>query len=226
LLKGQRYNFAYKTPQGGLPNSVVVVQIKQLDVTPRTSIEPSPVRLRRYGIDFACFRSQRGDASLPQWPPEGVRGRDLPAIPYAQFDEFHRQGFTSADEDRFLRENLHFRYFNGQTCVSTLDPIRRAQFLMHDPQHFATKIDTLFISLGMSPTKANAQEFETIRKYERLKILVSNYRRGTNPQGCVAFSSKAGRPESSRLDVVVRDIERQVQAYPFDQSRNWSFELK
>lgn len=226
LLKGLKYDFVYKTLPSGLPNSVVVIQVKQIDAPVKTSLAASPVGMRRYGIDFACFRGKRGDAVLPQWPPEVVRGRDLRLMPFEKFDEFHRQGSTSADEDDFMRSNLHFRYFNGQACVSTLDPIRRAQFLMNDPKDFAGKIQSFFISLGMSPVKPNEDSVAQVKKYDRLKILVSNYRRGMSPQGCVQFSSKAGRPESTRLDVVLRDIEQQVQTFPIDTSQSWSFELK
>jgi hypothetical protein len=227
LKKGQLYNFIYKTPPGGLPNSLVVVQVKQLDATPRTTLAPSPVRIRRYALDFACYRG-RHDVSLPQLPSDAVRGRDLPAIDYDKYDEFHRDGFTSSTEDRYFHNNVHLSYFNGQSCVSTLDPARRAQFLIHDHKNFAGRLERIFISLGAPPNKANAADLETVRKYERLKVLISNYRRGSNPQGCAAFSTKAGGSNSVQLDVVVRDIEQQVQAgFPlYDTSRNWSFLLE
>ncbi len=225
LKKGEHYNFIYKTPSGGLPNSLVIVQVKQLDSTPRTTVAPSPVRMRRYGLGFVCYRQQR-DASRPEWPPATVRGSDLPEIAYDKYDQFHRDGFTSSEEDRFFHNNIHLSYFNGQTCVSTLDPVRRSQFLFHDHKNFAGRFDQFLISLGAGATKANAEELDTVRKYERLKVLVSNYRRGANPQGCAAFSTRAGGANSTRLDVVVRDIEQQVLAHPYDTSRNWSFLLE
>jgi len=228
LKKGQLYNFIYKTPStGGMPNSLVVVQVKQLDATPRTTVAPSPVRIRRYAMDFACYRGQH-NVSLPELPPATVRGRDLHPIDYDKYDQFHRNGFTSSEEDQFFHNNVHLRYFNGQTCVSTLDPERRAQFLFHDPKHFASRVERIFISLGATPPAANAGELEGVRRYERLKVLISNYRRGSNPQGCAAFSTRAGGENSTQIDIVVRDIEQQVQAgFPlYDASRNWSFLLE
>jgi hypothetical protein len=228
LKKGQYYNFIYKTPSsGGTPNSLVVVQIKQLDATARATVAPSPVRMRRYALDFACYRG-RQDVSLPDLPPATVRGGELREIDYNKYDQFHRDGFTSSEEDRFFQNNLHLRYFNGRTCVSTLDPARRAQFLLHDHKQFSGRFEQFFISVGLTANKANAGELETVRKYARLKVLVSNYRRGSQPQGCAAFSTKAGGSNSIRLDVVVRDIEQQVQAgFPgYDTSRSWSFLLE
>jgi len=227
LKKAQYYNFIYKTPSsGGRPNSLVVVQVKQLDATPRTTA--APVRMRRYALDFACYRGRPDNVSRPEWPPATVRGSELREIDYDKYDQFHRVGFTSSEEDRFFQKNVHLSYYNGQTCVSTLDPERRAQFLIHDHKNYASRFERFLISVGGTPNKANAGELETVRKYERLKVLISNYRRGSNPQGCAAFSTRAGGSNSTRLDVVVRDIEQQVQAgFPgFDTSRSWSFLLE
>jgi hypothetical protein len=223
LEKGKRYNFIFKVPQGGMPNSLVVVQVKQVDLIPKRVAEGSPVRMQRYRIEFACYRRHR-DATSPQWPPEGVPGRNLPSISYSAYDEFHRNGFTNADDDRLLTTKFHVRYFNGQTCVSTLDPVRRAQFLMHDTNNFAGRTESFLVKLGAYSLPANAGD-DAAKQYERLKVVLSNYRRASDTQGCFGFSTKAGRSESLRLDVVVRDIERQVQAYPFDLSKSWSFGL-
>lgn len=224
LKKAQSYNFLFKTLPGGMRNSLVVIQVKQMDVQMRN--QPSDVRLQRYALNFGCFRRQT-NVPLPQWPPEDVH--NLPSVPYDSYDEFHRNGFTSSDEDRRLRA-FHVRYFNGSTCVSTLEPVRRAQFLIHDPQHYAGRTGTFFAHLGVYTTPANAQELDAVRKYEKLKIIVSNYSRPDLREGCFAFSTRAGGPKSTRLDLVVRDIERQVQAVQQDWSNDtthtWSFELE
>jgi hypothetical protein len=227
LKKAEPYNFIYKTTSEGLPNSLVIVQIKQLDAA-RTNPTPSPVRLRRYAFNFACYQGSR-NAPAPQWPSADVRGRDLTAIPYSNYDEFHRTGATNAEQDAILRTRLgfHVRYNNGvsRTCVSTLDPERRAQFLMEDWRNYAGHVGGFFISLGAYSTTASAQSLDDVRKYERLKVLLSNYSRGGKTEGCVGFSTKAGGPQSTHLDIVLRDIERQVQASG-DTSRTWSFALQ
>src|ERR1700686_71305 len=77
LKKGEPYNFIYRTSSDGLPNSLVIVQVKQLDAA-TTNSKPSPVRLRRYAFNFACYRGER-NVSFAQWPSAKVRGRDLTA---------------------------------------------------------------------------------------------------------------------------------------------------
>lgn len=224
LQKAQRYNFVYRVPAAGAANSLVIAQIKQLDAGHR-AIKPSKVRMQRYPISFACV-GRRQNESLPQWPHSEVRGRDLPSVDYDRYDAFHRNGFTTSDEDHVLRSSLHVRYHNGQACVSTQDPVRRAQFLLHDHKSFAWRTGTFFLRVGLYTTTATGDEYQKVAEYKRLKVIVTNYRQSGEQPRCFSFSTKAGRPESTRLDISIRDIEKQAAAYPYDLTRQWSFELE
>lgn len=223
LSPGQRYRFLYKTSTDSTNvNSLVAINVKQLDISPRGT--PSPVRLRRYPFHFACV-GFRNDVSLPGWPGKEVQGRNLPSIPYDKYDQFHRFGFTSPEETALLKK-FHVSYFNGQECVSTTDAIRRAQFLFTDRQDYHGPFVALAFRFGAYTASANAQSLETIAKYERLKVLVSNYSRPANTAGCFSFTTRAGAAKSIKLDVTVSDIEQQVRSAPFDSSRSWSFDLQ
>ena len=135
LNPGQNYRFLLKTATDGTNvNSLVVIQVKRLDATSRGA--PAPVRLRRYPLDFACVGTSTEAA------PRCRSGRQArctaeicPAFPTTSTIQFHRYGFTTPDETDRLRQ-FHVSYFNGQSCVSTTDPIRRAQFLFTDRQDY------------------------------------------------------------------------------------------
>ena len=224
LNPGQNYRFLLKTATDGTNvNSLVVIQVKRLDATSRGA--PAPVRLRRYPLDFACVGFNRGGASVPEWPPSEVHGRNLPSVPYDKYDQFHRYGFTTPDETDRLRQ-FHVSYFNGQSCVSTTDPIRRAQFLFTDRQDYHGYVVSAVTRFGIFATEANAQSLETMSKYEDLKVLLGNYRRPPNTAGCFSFSTRAGAVKSVRLDLTISDIEQQVRTAPFDSSQSWSFDLQ
>jgi hypothetical protein len=225
LNPGQSYRFLYKTFEGNTTvNSLVAIHIKRLDVLPRGVSTPSPVRLRRYALDFACVGFKK-NVTLPAWPGEDVQGRNLPSVPYDKYDQFHRFGYTSPDESALLKQ-FHVSYYNGQQCVSTTDPVRRAQFLFTDRGSYHGPWVSLATRFGIYTPEANAQDIASIARYESLKVLVSNYRGSANTSGCFSFTTRAGAARSAKLDVTISDIEQQVRSAPFDTSESWSFQLR
>jgi hypothetical protein len=223
LSRGRRYQFLYKPLNPVASNSLVVVQVKRRE-TQSGSEKPAPVELRKDAIRFACVGRNRS-ASVEGWPPEGVAGRAAPNIGYASYDRFHRYGFTNADDMTLLRK-FHVRYFNGQTCVSTLDPVRRTQFLFHDHLNYPSRPLAFVARLGFYVSEANAQELDAIKRYERLRVILTNYQRAASAQGCFEFSVRTG-PATAGIDLVLRDLESQASRLPtFDTTARWSFDVK
>src|SRR5581483_360262 len=117
LRPGSKHHFIYKIEPSVIQNSLVVVQFKRLENPARQGATPVPVRLKREAVPFGCSGFARNTPLAP-WPPEGVSGSQLPQVAYANYDQFHRLGFTSGDDDHLLRKKFHVRYFNGQDCNS------------------------------------------------------------------------------------------------------------
>ncbi|HWV40408.1 hypothetical protein [Pseudorhodoplanes sp.] len=222
LSRGRRYQFLYKPQNPVASNSLVVVQVKRLE-TSSGSEKPVPVELRRDAVRFACVGRNRS-ASVEAWPPEGVSGHAAPKIGYTSYDRFHRYGFTNADDMTLLRK-FHVRYFNGQSCVSTLDPVRRTQFLFHDHMNYPSRPFAFAARLGLYVNEANAQQLDAIKRYERLRVILTNYQQAASSQGCFEFSVRTG-PATAGIDLGLRDLERASRVPTFDTTARWSFDVK
>ncbi len=233
LERKRRYTFLYKTdPMGpmGATNSLVIARIKLVAAAPLHNVKPPDVEIKRYGFHFACVADvYKGDESLAAWPsdPPHAKRQVFQRIPFDKFDHFHRYGFTTGDTDKELRQNTHFHvvYYNGKSCVSTLSRSRIRQFLLEDRDNVPWFIVSVANRLGgfFDVTRAEAQQAE---KYEKLRVIVTNYQRKPNQSGCFEFTTRAGTAESKTLEISVGDVEKQVQSYPFDISKTWSFDLK
>ena len=226
LQRGQTYQFLYRTSPTPIQNSSVVIKIRQTGSKP---LPGSPVQLRRYALALRLRSS-----AVVLSGPRGLRissatklTRPRCRIRHVQ-DQFHRYGPTSAAEHRMLQTNLHTRYNNGQGCVSTLEDIRRAQFLFQDGRSIPGRPVAFLgrVSGTTAPGPATAAESEQIRQYERLKLVVSNYRKNLNAPGCFAFALQAGSASTLSLEFTMSDLERQVQATPWDTSKSWTFKLQ
>jgi hypothetical protein len=227
LKKGQTYRFLYKINLNQAINSLVIVQLKRTALLPAKDPKTPDVQLKRFGMTFACYRSQKGTASLNAWPPD-VQNRTLyQSIKFQNYDQFHRYGFTAADDDKMLRRvnQFHVLYFNGRTCVSTLESSRLPQFLIEDRQNIPWRIEGIFRRLTGWVGNVTATAAEKAQKYDRLKILVSSYSNLPDAPGCFSFPARAGNANSSNLEILISDVEQQAQT-PFDLSESWSFDLQ
>jgi hypothetical protein len=230
LRHGRKYHFIYKVSPPVAQNSLVVIHIKRLDNPARDSSSPVRVLMRRKSINFGCHGFYK-HVRIPSWPPKNISDERLPSVAYENYDQFHRLGYTSGDEDYLLREKFHVRYDNGSGCVSTLDTARRWQFLFEDRTNVFGRIAAFFARLGIYTPTANAAALDQIKKFEKLKVLVANYASLKGPDGkvtpaCFGFSVYTGGTKTVRLDISVSDIESVAPFFPFDAAKAWSFDVQ
>ncbi len=230
LRRGRHYHFIYKVLPTFAQNSLVVVHIKRLDNPSRDKSSPARVKLQRKSIQFGC-RGFSKHVKLRSWPPSAISERYLPSVGYDKYDHFHRYGYTSGDEDRVLRNKFHVRYNNGNGCVSTLDAERRWQFLFEDRTNVPGVIAAFLARLNLYASSANAAALEQVRKFAKLKVLVTNYasekdRNGAIAPACFGFAISTGGSRTVRVDVSVSDVESVAPLFPFDATKDWSFNVQ
>jgi hypothetical protein len=133
-------------------------------------------------------------------------------------------GSTSPDAAGFLHDNFHTNYFDGKSCVSTLEPTRRAQFLLFDRRNVPDRTTAFISRLGAAPEAVHADPI--YQKYERFKVLLTNYQKAAQGSGCFSFSA---RTVSSELEVSLSDLEEKVRygtIFDLYLLKTWDFELK
>jgi hypothetical protein len=225
LQRNRTYRFLYKTPDDEIVNSLVVIQLMQIGSTPRKVDKPVDVQLAREALNFAC-RAFRQNIYRASWPADVDEDTRLPTVDYDKYDQFHREGYTSLAEAGFMTRDFHTQYFDGDTCVSTLDPPRRSQFLLFARRNVETRVSSFFNRFGAKPDEAIAAPEERPQQYERLKVLLSNYQKQPHKSGCFSFNA---RGTGSQLQVSFSDLEDKVRHatfWDFDRMATWTFDLR
>lgn len=222
IVKDKATPFIFKTGATPVANSLVVLQLKYVGTTPRS--DPSNVRLMRHRLDFACYRRNRNHVrtAIPDDPDMVDRA---PEVSYRGYDEFHRYGFTGG-ADRDVLANFHTRYFNGETCVPTTDTQRRAQFLFEDRSNVAGAFQSVWRRLGGSDGRAIAAPGSEILKYQQLHVVVSNYRKRPQENGCFGFSVQGA---GGAVEIAMSDIEENVRDPRDDRrffQRKWTLDVR
>jgi hypothetical protein len=197
IQKAKLYTFLYKTPQSGIQNSLVVIQLK--GIASRPVPKPVAVHLTRQQLSFACFSSH--GATFPNDAFPGAADRD--AVDYDKYDQFHRYGFAPK-EDRKIFLKFHTNYSNGSECVSTLEAVRRAQFLFADRTNVASLWVALWTQYGLGTPEAVAAD---INQYDDLRVVLANYKKQPQTSGCVSF---VGQSDGTALEIALSDLEEKV----------------
>ena len=233
LEPGNRYNFIFKTAESLPRNSMVVVQTKRLNNPSRVETKPVDVQIRRNALNFSCgpFGTNVYESA---WPPDDAKGNQVPSVSFYKYDQFHRYGYTAKEERSRLWSKFHVVYFNGSTCVSTLDAARRSQFLLYDRTNIPSKFVAFLERISVvSPSAAIAAGQNEMAKYEKIKVLLTNYQivnqdSGRNPvAGCFGFSASSGTTKTSQLEISVSDLELNAPYWPLlDLTKTWTFDVK
>lgn len=227
-----RYNFIFKTEQNFSRNSLVVVQTKRLDNPARIEMKPVGVKIRRDALKFSCQLFAE-NVFQSAWPRDDARGDQVPSVSFDKYDQFHRYGYTAKEERSHLWNRFHVAYHNGSTCVSTLDPARRFQFLLYERNNIPSKFVAFLERINvLSPSAALAANKSEMAKYEKLKVVVTNYQIVKNPTetrpgaGCFGFSASTGGNKTATLTVSMSDLEENAPYFPLDQTVTWNFEVR
>lgn len=214
--------FLYRTAATPIQNSLVVVQLKYVGTTPRGSI--SGVRLTRHALDFACYRRNKAHVreAIPLDPDDPTRAP--PEVPYKNYDDFHRYGFTSSDHHRTL-SNFHTRYFNGEECVTTTDLNRRAQFLFEDRSNVAGVFRSAWRRIGGDDIVTTAVAAPEMLKYQQLHVVVSNYKKRPGLNGCFSFAVQG---LGAAVEIAISDVEENVRSTDVQgrfSQRTWTIDV-
>jgi hypothetical protein len=201
IQRGVSYQFLYKTPQTDVQNSLVVIQLKGIAARPVPT--PVAVKLTRQQLSFACY-TKHWTYSNDSFPAPG----DNDTVAYNIYDRFHRYGYAPLSERRVLLK-FHTNYFNGSECVSTLEAVRRAQFLFADRPGVATFWVALSTQVGLRAPEAVAAE---INQYDHLGVVIANYRKQPQASGCISF---LGRSDSTALEINLSDLEEKAHTVNF-----------
>jgi hypothetical protein len=199
------HRFAYRTGATGVRNSLVVVQLKYAGTPPADRV--ADVKLTRYPFDFACYRRSRDhvQSAIPADPENPDRAS---SVSYRSYDEFHRYGYTNTDNRQKL-SGFHTRYFNGERCVTTTDPDRRAQFLFERRDAVAGGFSSVWRRVAGDGTALAGVESNDMRRYEQLHVVLSNYKKRALVNGCFSFAMRA---QGGAVEIGLSDIEENVAA--------------
>jgi hypothetical protein len=220
LKKGATHRFLYRTNATPVQNSLVVIQLKYVGVSPQS--KASRVALSRQAINFGCNkRSQNyvypAIAALPE------QLNSAPKVSYENYDQFYRYGYSgSEDQPTFWDFNVR-RYFNGATCVRTADPERAGQFLFEKRDDVAGWFRTAWRKSGAQEAigPALAQPGNEILRYQDLHVYLANYQKRPDATGCFSFPLQG---KGSSVEVAVSDVEENVRARTFGQ-HSWVFSV-
>jgi hypothetical protein len=243
LNPNKAYNFYYRTEGTPIKNSLVAVQIKYLEATPRPrTLNPVGVNLERDATPFACDKKLHKD--LPYKYGKYIDNQLVDAIDYDEYDQYHRWGRFSGDIDAELHENFHLRYNNGSQCVRS-DEERRAQLLlMHARNTLPSRWEEAAYRAGLSKLaenfkipKAYAQYAKTpserralrertdVVPFSQLKVLLTNYQKNELSSGCFGFSISTNLTDRvrqlSEIDVSFSDLEESIINFPHP---NWNYQ--
>jgi hypothetical protein len=219
VQRGSNDRFLYKTAETPVQNSLVIIQFQYVGTEPHKSA--SAVSLARQRVDFACFRG--GHAAVRDAVP--VDPDDVghaPSVTYGSYDKFHRTGGADSWGDRQTLESFHVHYFNGNACVRTTDDGRRQQFLFERREEQEGYFSTLVARLNIPQFSTPAVAGPEVLKYEKLHVLLGNYKKKPLTSGCVSFSVPA---QGSALDIVLSDIEDNVLHNSVAPTKTWSLNV-
>jgi hypothetical protein len=222
LQSKKPYRFLYSTGATGIKNSMVVVQLKHVGSSPQQ--KPADVQLARDALNFACV-GFRKNVYRQSWPGNVDSEEALPALPYDKYDQYHRRGYTSRSEAQYLHDDFHTNYFDGDACVSTLEPVRRGQFLLFARRDVSDRTSSLINRFGGSVGESVADD-TVVKRYERFKIILTNYQKESQASGCFSFSA---RGDGAELEVSLADLEEKAKyGTIFDRHtlKTWNFQLK
>jgi hypothetical protein len=200
IQKGVNYRFLYKTRATEIQNSLVVVQLKAMAAQPVP--EPVAIKLTRQQLNFACYTKDNKQDPIPADADDVTAAPD---VGYSIYDRFHRYGYAPRKELRVLL-SFHTSYFNGSACVSTLEKVRRAQFLFADRSNVAGITVGLLTRFGIDTPVAVAAE---INHYDHLQVVLANYKKQPQASGCISF---LGRSDGPSLEIDVSDLEEKAHA--------------
>ena len=162
-------------------------------------------------------------------PLSGMRCRSIPTT-----SGMHRALLTGATTnsiapaaptlwgDRQTLESFHVHYFNGNACVRTTDDGRRQQFLFERREEQEGYFSTLVARLNIPQFSTPAVAGPEVLKYEKLHVLLGNYKKKPLTSGCVSFSVPA---QGSALDIVLSDIEDNVLHNSVAPTKTWSLNV-
>jgi hypothetical protein len=212
LKQNVPYHFLYKTSPTDILRSLVVVQLKGVAAQPVAA--PVAVSVSRHRLSFACYRNPLKlfrvsiYTNLPH-PPDADGDSAGAGVPYSNYDHFNRYGDTSMPSQGVLWQ-IHTNYSNGAECVSTLETVRRAQFLFTNRDQVPGFFVALGTDVGIKEPVAIAAE---INKYNHLQVIVTNYEKPdqTSAQAqtsaCIRFVARSYSPA---LEINLSDLEQKV----------------
>ena len=201
IRKAVTYRFLYKTPRTSIQNSLIVIQLK--GVAAQAVPAPVSVKLTRQQLSFACHTKSWTYVQGPI-PDDVDNVSAAPDVAYDVYDQFHRYGFAPRKELKVLLK-FHTSYFNGSACVSTLEKVRRAQFLFTDRANVADILVSLWTRFGFGTPTAVAAE---INRYDHLQVVLANYKKQPQASGCVSFVAQSNGPS---LEINLSDLEEKAQ---------------
>jgi hypothetical protein len=243
LSPNKVYNFYYRTEGTPVTKSLVAVQVKYLEATPRArTLNPVGVSLERDATPFACDKTLRKD--LPYRYGKYVDNQLVDTVDYDEYDQYHRWGRFSGDVDAELHENFHIRYNNGDRCVRSDEGHRAQLFLMHGRNTLPSRWEEAIYRAGLSKVAENlkipsayAQYAKTpserkalkqrvdIVPFSQLKVLLTNYQKKELTSGCFGFSVATNMTDRtkqpSELDVSFSDLEESVTNFPHP---HWNYQ--
>jgi hypothetical protein len=200
IQEGILYHFLYMTPRTDIQNSLIVIQVKGIAAQPVPS--PASVRLTRHQFSFAC-RSKANIFPRSSFRDEVNNDPATQNIAYDSYDRFNRYGYAPQPA-RGILVKFHTNYFNGSECVSTLETVRRAQFLFTDRD----KVPGLWVALATElHLQAPVAVAEDINRYDHLHVIVTNYKKQPQASGCVSFVARSHGPS---LEIDLSDLEEKA----------------
>jgi hypothetical protein len=214
LRQNVPYHFLYKTSPTDILKSLIVVQLKGVAAQPVPA--PVAVNVSRQRLSFACYRNPLKffrvsiSPNLP-YPADADGESAGVGVPYSHYDHFNRYGDTSMPSQGVLRQ-IHTNYSNGAECVSTLEAVRRAQFLFADRDKVPGFFVALRTDVGATEPTAIAAE---INRYNHLQVIVTNYEKQSQQSqtsACIRFTARSYGPA---LEINLSDLEQKVRTLDF-----------